>query len=300
MPVARWSWWISGCRMRKPPTIDRAFLKDLPLAKGQGHKYDHGHALVLCGGVGKGGAARLAARATLRMGAGAVTLACPPAALIENASRLDAVMVRRLDDAAGLTEMVQDRRITALCLGPGLGTGPREAALLRAALAARGSALCLDADALTLLSGAGEAARALTPAAVLTPHEGEFARLCPDLAAQLGPGGDRVDLVRMAAARLVAVLLLKGPETVIATPDGRCARHLATGARAVPWLATAGAGDVLAGLITGLLARGLDPFDAACAASWLHVECARHVGPGLIAEDLPEALPGVLRDLLTA
>ncbi|PRY95392.1 hydroxyethylthiazole kinase-like uncharacterized protein yjeF/hydroxyethylthiazole kinase-like uncharacterized protein yjeF [Hasllibacter halocynthiae] len=268
-----------------------------------GHKYDHGHALTLSGGMGRGGAARLAARAALRVGAGAVTLACPPSALMENAVRLpDAVMVRALRDAGALREALGDPRINALCLGPGFGTGEREAALLDAALdpGREGPpALVLDADALTILAS-NEALRAkLRPADVLTPHPGEFARIAPDLSQRLreDAGFSKVDAAREAAARLGATVLLKGPDTVIARPDGRAAIHAANGDRAAPWLATAGAGDVLAGMICGLMARGLDGFDAACAAAWLHVECALAFGPGLTADDLPEALPAVLARL---
>jgi len=146
---------------------------------------------------------------------------------------------------------------------------------------------------------------AVHPGCVLTPHGGEFARLFPDIAARLeapctrGPAYSKVDATRDAAARAGCVVLFKGPDTVIASPDGTCAINSAAYERAVPWLATAGSGDVLAGFIAGMLARRFAPFDAACAAAWLHVECARRFGPGLIAEDLPELLPGVLRDLPT-
>ena len=138
---------------------------------------------------------------------------------------------------------------------------------------------------------------------VLTPHGGEFARLFPDIANRLdsepasGPAFSKVDAAREAAERAGCVVLLKGPDTVIAAPDGRCAVQSAAHDRAAPWLATAGSGDVLAGFIAGLLARGLPPFQAAQAAAWLHVECARSFGPGLIAEDLTEQLPAVLRSL---
>ena len=273
------------------------------VGKGGGHKYDHGHALILSGPMGRGGAARLAARAALRVGAGAVTVGCPPSGLMENAVRLpDAVMVRTLRDAGALREALADRRINALCLGPGLGTGEREAALLGAALdpGRKGPlTLVLDADALTILAS-NEALRAkLRPGHVLTPHLGEFARLAPDLAERLREDAtySKVDATRDAAARLNATVLLKGPDTVIARPDGRAAIHAAVRERAAPWLATAGAGDVLAGMIAGLMARGLDGFDAACAAAWLHVEAAQAFGPGLTADDLPEALPGVLASL---
>lgn len=286
-----------------PPGILRAALPDPRLLrKRQGHKYDHGHVLVLAGGVGRGGAARLAARAALRVGAGLVTLAPPPAALIENAARLDAVMLAPLRDAAGLEAMLADPRLRALCLGPGLGLGAREAALVAAALAApdpapeavlRRRAVVLDADALTLIARDPALAAALHPDCILTPHAGEFARLAPDLA----DVGSAVDRARALADRLGCVVLLKGAATVIAAPGGAGRLSAATHARAVPWLATAGAGDVLAGLIAGLAARGLHGLDAAAQGAALHVEAALRRGPGLIAEDLPEALPGVFRGL---
>ena len=272
-------------------------------AKRGGHKFDHGHALVLSGGVGRGGAARMAARGALRVGAGLVTLGCPPAALIENAARLDAIMLRPVRDADALAGMLDDPRLNALCLGPGLGTGPREAALLAAALRSDSRAVVLDGDALTLLGRDPDLLAALHPRCVLTPHMGEFARVFPDLAERLdapaadAPAFSKVDAARAAAARAGCTVLLKGPDTAVAAPGGRAAIASAAYDRAAPWLATAGAGDVLAGLIAGLCARGRAPFDAACAAAWLHVECARAVGPGLIAEDLPEALPGVLARL---
>ncbi|RYH03394.1 NAD(P)H-hydrate dehydratase [Salipiger sp. IMCC34102] len=268
--------------------ITRDALPDFD--KPQGHKYDHGHALVLSGGVGKGGAARLAARAALRMGAGAVTLGCPPAALIENAAQLNAVMLTRVADAEALEKVLEAGRFDALCLGPGLGTGDREAALVRAALRADGLAICLDADALTLLGRDADVMALLHDRCILTPHAGEFARMFPDLDAA-GEGAVA------AARRCGATVLLKGQETVIADPARAPVVHRATGARAAPWLATAGAGDVLAGLITGLLARGFDPTDAGAGAAWLHCDAALRFGPGLIAEDLPEALPAVLRAL---
>ena len=276
------------------------------LAKRAGHKFDHGHALVLSGPSGRGGAARLAARGALRMGAGLVTLGTPPEALAEHAARLDAVMLRAVADAGDLAALLEDRRISALCLGPGMGSGAREAGLLAAACAGQ-AALVLDADALTLLARAPEGGAVRDGVrrtrSVLTPHGGEFARLWPDLADRLaaseakGAVFSKVEACRAAAARVGAVVLFKGPDTVIAAPDGRCAVHVAAYERAAPWLATAGSGDVLAGFICGALARGLPPFEAACTSAWLHGEAARRFGPGLIAEDLPETLPGVFRDL---
>ena len=274
----------------------------LPKQVWASHKFSHGHALILSGPSGRGGAARLSARGALRVGAGVVTLGCPPEAIPENAARLDAVMLRPLADAAVLAETLEDQRINALCLGPALGTGAREAGLVQTALAS-GRDLVLDADALTILSQRADLFAALHDGCVLTPHAGEFARLFPDIAEKLaapaikGPAYSKVDATREAAKRAGCVVLYKGPDTVIAAPDGRCAINSAQYDRAAPWLATAGSGDVLAGFITGLLARGYGPFDAACTGAWLHVECAREFGPGLIAEDLPEMLPPVFRRL---
>ncbi len=266
------------------------------------HKFDHGHALVLSGGVGKGGAARMAARAALRIGAGLVTLGCPPAALIENAARLDAIMLRRIDDAEALTDLLGDGRITALLLGPGLGVDDRGAALVEAALRA-GRPTLLDADALTLIANEGALRDLVHPGCVLTPHPGEFGRLFPDLSARLrdpavtGPAFSAIDAAADAARGIGATILLKGPATVVADGEGAVRVNDAVFDRAVPWLATAGAGDVLSGLVAGLLARGMPPFEAASMAARLHTDAAQLHGPGLIAEDLPEILPRLLRDM---
>ncbi len=309
------------------------------------HKYTHGHALILSGPATRTGAARLAARGALRIGAGVVTVGAPAGALAEHAARLDAVMLREVADDEALRGVLEDRRINALCLGPGLGLDARAAGLVGAALGVPVPGLTrdlssggasgggeahafgvspggtggpgsspgrehrdqrptvLDADALTLLSRDPALFGALHARCVLTPHAGEFARLFPDIAAKLaepatkGPAYSKVDATREAAARSGCVVLYKGPDTVIADPSGRAAINSAHYDRAAPWLATAGSGDVLAGFITGLMARGFEPFDAACTAAWLHVECARAFGPGLIAEDLPEMLPRVFREL---
>lgn len=269
------------------------------------HKYAHGHAFVLAGGVGKGGAARLAARGALRIGAGLVTVGAPPAALIENAARLEAIMLRRIGDPAALAEALEDRRINAAVLGPGLGAGEETRALVAAALAGGERGVVLDADALTAFAGEAEALFALTRGTktVLTPHMGEFGRLFPDIRERLeapatrGPAFSKVDAAREAASRAGCVVLVKGPDTVVAGPKGRAAIVSAAYERACPWLATAGAGDVLAGMIGGLLARGFGAAQAAESAAWLHQEAARDFGPGLIAEDIPEQLPAVFRRL---
>ena len=303
------------------------------VGKSMGHKYAHGHAVLLSGGCGRGGAARMSARGCLRIGAGLVTLAVPPAALQENAARVDAIMLRSIKDADALAEYLQDDRLNALCAGPGLGTGEAQGQLLARVLDLRRPTV-LDADALTLVAKDEVLRGKLHDRVVLTPHDGEFARLVPEIAGRLMPPrrpipsdpsasvSDRlrqshsdsarfseavrtwqeapfskVDAVREAARSFGCTVLLKGPNTVIADPTGRAAISAAVYDRAAPWLATAGSGDVLAGFIAGLLARGFQPFDAACTAAWLHVECARSFGPGLIAEDLPEELPKVFRGL---
>jgi len=268
-----------------------------------GHKYAHGHALILSGGAGRTGAARMAARGALRIGAGLVTLGVPGSAQMEVAGHVTAVMLRRVDGAEALAMVLEDRRFNALCLGPGLGV-ERARELVPVALESGERAVVLDADALTAFEDAPEALFAmLHEGCVLTPHGGEFARLLPDIAEKLaatparGPAYSKVDATREAAARCGAVVLFKGADTVIAAPDGQCSVNSASYGRAAPWLATAGAGDVLAGFITGLLARGFAPMRAAETGAWLHVECARSFGPGLIAEDLPEELPKVFRAL---
>ncbi len=250
-----------------------------------GHKYGRGHAIVVSGPLASGGAARLGARAALRIGAGLVTVACPPDALVAHASQLNAVMTAPFTDFA---DILADRRRNAVLVGPGngVGEGTRDAALkaLRA-----GRSCVVDADAITCFQGApADLFGAIAAPCVLTPHDGEFARLFPDLA-----GGSKLERTRAAAARAGAVVLFKGPDTVIAAPDGRAAIN----GGAPPTLATAGSGDVLAGLIVGLLAQSMPPFEAACAGAWLHGRAARLFGPGLIAEDIGEMLPAALREL---
>jgi len=267
-----------------------------------GHKYAHGHALILSGGMGRSGAARLAARGALRIGAGVVTVGAPKGAMAECAGQLTAIMLRQVDGAADLQAMLGDDRINALCVGPGLGLGTDQAGVLGAALNS-GRACVLDADALSLIAGEPDLFAALHGACVLTPHAGEFARLFPDIADRLnapatsGPAYSKVDATRAAAARAGCVVLFKGPDTVIAAPDGTCVLNAALYDNAAPWLATAGAGDVLAGFIAGQMAQSAGPMEAATAAAWLHVQSARQFGPGLIAEDLPEVLPEVLKQI---
>lgn len=270
----------------------------------QAHKFSHGHALILTGGSGRTGAARLAARAALRIGAGLVTLGPPGSAQQEVACQITALMLRRIDDARGLADLLEDPRLNALCLGPGMGTDRARALVPVALRAAHAPCVVLDADALTAFEDDTAALFAeLHAGCVLTPHMGEFARLFPDIAARLhetltkGPAFSKVDATYEAARRAGCVVLLKGPDTVIASPSDMCSINAAAYARAAPQLATAGSGDVLAGLITGLLARGMGPVQATETAAHIHVDCALSFGPGLIAEDLPEELPKVLRGL---
>ncbi|WP_341862054.1 NAD(P)H-hydrate dehydratase [Gymnodinialimonas sp. 57CJ19] len=276
-------------------------LAEPSLAKGLGHKYNHGHALLVSGPMGRSGAARMAARAALRIGAGLVTLAVPGSAMMECAAHLTAIMTRKCDGADAFDALLGDARFNALCLGPAMGIGPNSRAMVASALAAE-RPVVLDADALTAFADDPAALfDMLHPQAILTPHGGEFARLFPQIAARMnapatqGPAYSKVDATREAAAVAGCIVLFKGADTVIAAPGGRVRVHSAAYHRAAPWLATAGAGDVLAGIITGLLARGFDPLWAAEAGAYLHVEAARAGGPGLIAEDLPELLPKVLR-----
>ena len=282
--------------------VPALWLDALPRPGLAGHKYARGHALVVSGPIAQTGAARLSARGALRVGAGLVTVATPREALPIHAAALTAVMTRVADDAAELSEILADRRKNAVALGPGLGVGEGTRALVLAALAAPASApdapprsVVLDADALTSFADKPEALfqaiAASTMTVVLTPHDGEFARLFGDFVDKAAAKPERT---RAAAKRSGAIVLLKGADTVVATPDGRAA----IAASDAPWLATAGSGDVLSGFVTGLLAQAMPGFEAAAAAVWMHAEAARHFGPGLISEDLPDLLPGVLRDLL--
>jgi NAD(P)H-hydrate epimerase len=240
---------------------------------------------VVLGGATVTGAARLAARAALRVGAGLVSVACPREALTIYALSSASVITRPLASEADFAALLAEPRHNAFLLGPGNGVTAETRARSLAALGA-GKAVTLDADALTVFQDQPEALfAAIDGPTVLTPHEGEFKRLFPDLT------GDKPARARAAAARCGAVVLLKGADSVIAAPDSRAAINT----NAPPALATAGTGDVLAGLVAGLLAQGMTPFEAACAGAWLHGESASGLGPGLIAEDLPEALPAALR-----
>jgi len=294
-----------------------------------GHKYSRGHSLVVSGPSHQTGAARLGARAALRVGSGLVTIASPPEALHVNAAHLTSIMLTPCAAPEDLAQILNDKRKNAVLIGPGVGVGAETRQLVQCVLAkcqqlVKSSGLTsllpdslhvvLDADALTsfedcpddlfsaIKPNAGPARSesdalpplsipppAYTSQVVLTPHDGEFARLFGAECA----GKPKLTRAREAAARSGGVIVLKGADTVIAAPDGRAAIN----ENAPPWLATAGSGDVLAGLIAGLLSQKLPTWEAACAAVWLHGECGTRLGRGLIAEDLPEILPGVLQSL---
>lgn len=255
------------------------------------NKFSRGHVAVISGPKLRTGAARLAARAALRAGAGLVTLLADPAAAEECAAHATAVMVRAIDGARGVSAILTDPRFTAAVIGPGAGIGPPTVEMTAAILASSAHAV-LDADVFSSFEARPDTLfSALRKHDVLTPHEGEFARVFKDI--DVAASG-RLAAVRAAADRCGAVIVLKGADTVIAAPDGRAAINT----NAPPDLATAGSGDVLAGLIAGLLAQGTPGFEAALIGVWLHGACGQAAGPGLVAEDLPEVLPAVLRRLL--
>ena len=275
------------------------WLEALPRPKAESHKYARGAVLVLSGSGHRTGAARLAARAALRSGAGIVTVASPPDAVVVNAAQLTAVMVAPFASVSEFAALLEDERRRAIALGPGAGVGLALRKLVAAALTrpAEQRTIVLDADALTSFAAEAPWLAALIKRggcqAVLTPHEGEFARLFEG-ASDIRPEDDKLKRARDAARLMGAVVLIKGADTVVAAPDGRAT----IGWDLPPWLATAGSGDVLSGFVSGLAAQGMPAFEAASAAVWLHGACGRAIGPGLIAEDLPEALPGVLRELV--
>jgi NAD(P)H-hydrate epimerase len=257
----------------------------LPTPKAAGNKYSRGHAL-LSGGYPITGAARMAARAAARIGAGLTTIAVPEAALAIYATALTSIMVAPLARPADFDALLADKRYSGLLIGPGAGTGAdtreRVLAMLRS-----GRPTVLDADALTAFKGAPPSLfQAIQGPCVLTPHDGEFARL-------FDTHGDKLARTRAAARSSGAVVVLKGSDTVIAAPDGRAIVN----ANAPPTLATAGAGDVLGGIVLGLLAQSMDAFLAAAAAVWIHGAAAAAFGPGLLAEDLPDLLPAQVAGL---
>ncbi|MBV8548631.1 MAG: NAD(P)H-hydrate dehydratase [Alphaproteobacteria bacterium] len=263
------------------------WLEQWPLLKRDGHKYDRGHALIY-GGVVMTGAARLAARAAQRIGAGLVTIAAPAESQIIYAQALESVIVRPVQGVDDWRILLADERRNAILVGPGMGTDALNKAIVLSALHT-GRSCVLDADALTIFADEPQALfDALHANCVLTPHEGEFARLFPGL---IGSNRSKVDRAVDAAKMAGCTMLLKGAETVIADTIGQCVVNN----NAPPWLATAGAGDVLAGVILGLLAQKMPVLAATCAAAWLHGQIAHDFGPGMIAEDIVNGVPDALK-----
>jgi hydroxyethylthiazole kinase-like uncharacterized protein yjeF len=280
-----------GLKMTESQLVENTpelWLARFPWPTAASHKHARGRLIVVSGEAWSTGAARLAARSGLRIGAGLVTLYSSPEALASNAAHLEAVMLRPFDTDLELEQAAAD--VDAAVIGPAAGV--TETTLLNVlALARTGAALILDADAITVFrDDPEELFSVLDRDDVLTPHPGEFERLFPGL---LDATPERITAARRAAERAGAVILLKGPDTVIAAPDGRTAVNV----NGSHWLATAGSGDVLAGFIGGLVSQGMESFEAACAAAWIHSEAAELHGPGLISEDLPGLAPGVLRRL---
>jgi hydroxyethylthiazole kinase-like uncharacterized protein yjeF len=288
---------LAGIAPQTFENVPALWRAKFPAPQLAGHKYDRGHAVVVSGPSWSTGAARLSARGALRAGAGLVTIASPREALAVNAAATTAVMVRPVDGAAELTTFLTDRRFNAVAIGPGIGVDDSTCECVLAALG-EDRAVVLDADAMTSFAKApqrlAEAIKARAgKATVLTPHEGEFARYFGSLD-EKAEAGSKLERARLAATLTGATIVLKGADTVTAAPDGRAS----IAANAPAYLATAGAGDVLTGITTGLLAQGMPAFEAASAAVWMHGEAANAFGPGLIAEDLPEMLPRVYRRLL--
>ncbi len=270
--------------------MNRSALPDwracLPWPTVETHKHKRGRLGVVSGKSTQTGAARLAARAGLRIGAGVVTILCPPDAAAAIAPAIEAVMLLPFGSDEALAEAVAD--FDAVVIGPAAGINDATQSHVRT-LAGTGAAMVVDADGLMVFEGwPDDLFEVLDRDDVLTPHEGEFRRLFPGLLEQ-----GREVAAAEAAKRAGAVVVLKGAATVIAAPDGR----LAVNDNGTPWLATAGSGDVLAGMIAGLMAQRMDSFNAARAAVWMHAEAARGFGPGLIAEDLPDRIPAVLAGL---
>lgn len=268
------------------------WLRYFPRLKPDGHKYDRGHAVVVSGPMESTGAARLSARGALRIGAGLVSVATSKAAFYINAAQLTSIMVSAYDGGAGLAELLTDTRRNAVLIGPGAGATAETRENVAAVLSS-GATVVIDAEGLTAFAADPQELFGLIQQrhapTILTPHKGEFDAIFPEL----GNAESKLEQAKRAAEISGAVMVFKGPDTVVSAPDGLSA--ITEGAP--PWLATAGTGDVLAGFIVGLCAQGMSPLDAAVAGVWIHSDIARVVGPGMIAEDMSPMLPALLQRL---
>ena len=259
---------------------------------GDAHKYRYGHAAIVSGPSGQTGAARLVARGALRIGAGVVSVICKADAVAEHAAQLNAIMIKAYSAQLDFLDRLSEIRPQAICIGPNLGVEPDNQTLLEQTLTLA-LPMCIDADAITPLADRSLGLPAIAnPQSVMTPHEGELRRFIPEV---FPTTSCRIALVQAAAEKAGCVVLFKGAETVIAAPDRLPCIVSSKPFQNTSWLATAGSGDVLAGLVTGLLARGFDAFEAASVAADLHLRCADAFGPGLIAEDIPDLLPRIFR-----
>jgi len=277
--------------------LPKLWTNSLPQPVATAHKYQRGHVGVLSGRLSATGAARLCAEAAARAGAGAVTVLSPPAAIAVLATHLTATMLHKIEAPDDVVGFIRERKVASLVCGPGFGMQDEQTTIIEALLHQEDAVLVLDADAITILAkdpaAFFTARKSGMPALVLTPHEGEFARLFPDLAGDKALS--KVDRARQAAKRASAVVIYKGADTVIAASDGRAAIN----SNGTVWLATAGSGDVLAGLVAALTAQEMPLFEAACAAVWVHAEAGRNEGFGMTSEDLPQAARRVLAELIS-
>ncbi|MEQ1789282.1 MAG: NAD(P)H-hydrate dehydratase [Rickettsiales bacterium] len=269
------------------------WLKHFPVPMPEGNKYDRGHAIIGGGGIASTGAAKLVASCALRSGAGLVSVACDRESLPVYAASFQAVMTKLVENKQEFVRLIEDSRVSVISLGSGAGITEKTKEFVLAVLA-KNKPLLLDADAISVFASNPlllfSAIKSSKSPCVMTPHEGEFKRL---FGAFIEDNDSGLIRAKKASQLSGAVVVLKGFNTIIAAPDGRAAiNHNAT-----PYLATAGSGDALAGICVGLLAQAMPVFEAACAGVWLHSEVASRFGAGLIAEDIAELLPDLLKEI---
>lgn len=269
------------------------WLKHFPQPKLEGNKYDRGHAIIGGGGIASTGAAKIAARCALRAGAGLVSVACDRESLPIYATSFQAVMTKTVENVVEFSNLIEDKRVTAVSLGSGAGVIEKTKDFVLTTLT-KNKPLVLDADAISVFANDPQslfnAIKSSQSTCIMTPHEGEFKRL---FGMFIEDDDSKSIRAKKAAQLSEAVVVLKGNNTVIASPDGR----LVVNHNATPYLATAGSGDALVGICVGLLAQSMPAFEAACASVWLHSEAASRFGAGLIAEDIAELLPDLLKEI---